>query len=276
MRNNINDGEYLFMSAEMSDLVKIRFFYGAGRVRMCDTGADLNEFQFIDIDMQAPQTWSVSQVKHWLAGNLGIDSQTQSVSVHAWWSHSRTNIFFVLRPLECDSDWVRWLKGCVKRNCFPCALVLPALNEVSGHEDEFNAPEGEGGYDPGQGSEEMNISMSNYGSEFGGGGYESGQNSQVQGGDTEGYESAEADGDEVDGHMQNEMKDEDTYGYSAGGDDSDESDGQENAEEVPNPAAWNQDHSAAMTVNDGHDSAWQYHENNIVKGAMYTCLLYTS
>ena len=37
MRNNINDGQYLFMSAEMSDLVKIRFFYGPGRVRMCDT-----------------------------------------------------------------------------------------------------------------------------------------------------------------------------------------------------------------------------------------------
>ena len=26
----------------------------------------------------------------------------------------------------------------------------------------------------------------------------------------------------------------------------------------------------AMTVNDGHDSAWQYHENNIAKGALYT------
>ena len=70
--------------------------------------------------------------------------------------------------------------------------------------------------------------------------------------------------------MQNEMEDEDTYGYSAQGDDSDESDGEENADEVPNPAAWNQDHSSAMIVNDGHDSAWQYHENNIAKGAMYT------
>ena len=32
----INDGKYLFMSAEMSDLVKIRFLYGPGRVQMCD------------------------------------------------------------------------------------------------------------------------------------------------------------------------------------------------------------------------------------------------
>ena len=52
MRNNINDGQYLFMSAEMSDLVKIRFFYGPGRVQMCDTGADLSEFQYIDVDLQ--------------------------------------------------------------------------------------------------------------------------------------------------------------------------------------------------------------------------------
>ena len=44
--NNINDGEYLFMSAEMSDLVKIRFFYGPGRVQICETGADLSEFAY--------------------------------------------------------------------------------------------------------------------------------------------------------------------------------------------------------------------------------------
>ena len=66
-------------------------------------------------------------------------------------------------------------------------------------EDEFNAHEGDGAYDPSHGSEEINISMLNYGSAFGGSGYESGQSSQVQGGDTE--DSAEADGDEVDGHM---------------------------------------------------------------------------
>ena len=70
-----------------------------------------------------------------------------------------------------------------------------------------------------------------------------GQSSQVQGGDTEVYDSGEVDGDEVDAHMQNEMEDEDTDGYSAQGDDSDESDGEENVDEVPNPAQWNQDYS---------------------------------
>ena len=87
MRNNINDGQYLFMSAEMSDLVKITFFYGPGRVQRCDTGADLSEFDSIDVDLTAPETWSISQVKDWVAGSLGLDSLTQTVSVHAWWSH---------------------------------------------------------------------------------------------------------------------------------------------------------------------------------------------
>ena len=77
------------------------------------------------------------------------------------------------------------------------------------------------------------------------------------------------DADEVEGHMQNQMEDEDRDGDSGQADDSEESDEEENAEEVPNPASWNQDFSSAMTVNDGHDSAWIYHQNNIALGAMY-------
>ena len=66
------------------------------------------------------------------------------------------------------------------------------------------------------------------------------------------------------------MEDEDTYGDSGHADDLDELDEEENAEEVPNPASWNQDISSIMTVNDGHDSAWQYHQNNIAIGAITT------
>mgnify|MGYP005818312431 CR=1 FL=1 len=77
------------------------------------------------------------------------------------------------------------------------------------------------------------------------------------------------DVDEVDGHMQDQMEEEDTDVDRGHADDSDESNEEENAEEVPNPASWNHDFSSAMTVNDGHDSAWQYHQNNIVMGAMY-------
>jgi hypothetical protein len=69
--------------------------------------------------------------------------------------------------------------------------------------------------------------------------------------------------------MQNQMEDEDTDGDSDHADDSDKSDEEENTEEVPNPASWNQDMSSVMTMDDGHDSAWQYHQNNIATDAMY-------
>ena len=68
------------------------------------------------------------------------------------------------------------------------------------------------------------------------------------------------------------MEEDDSAGESGDSDDwenSDESDEEDNDDEVPIPASWNQDFSSAMTVNDGHDSAWQYHQNHMVKGAIY-------
>lgn len=61
------------------------------------------------------------------------------------------------------------------------------------------------------------------------------------------------------------MEDEDIDGRSSYDDESHQSD----EEEVPIPASWNQHFSSAMTMNDGHDSAWQYHQNNIAKGARF-------
>ena len=66
--------------------------------------------------------------------------------------------------------------------------------------------------------------------------------------------------------MQNQMEEEDIDGDSDNADDSDESDEEE---ELPIPRSWNQDFTNAMTVNDGHDSAWQYHQNNMPTGARY-------
>jgi hypothetical protein len=237
----------------MSDVVKFIFFYGPGNVQTNEIGVDLSEFEHIEVPLTDPQTWSLSQLKEWVTASLGLNTETHTVGVHALWTRSSKNIFFYLRPIERDSQWVRWLQGCESRGCNPCALVLPIVKEVI-------APEGQGGYDPGQSSDGMMLSMSNAGDD----GYEQGQSSQVEGGNADGYYSGEAysgeaDADEVDGHMQNIMKEEDTDIDSGYVDNSDESDEEENAEEVPNLASWNHDFSSAMTVNDGHDSAWQYH-----------------
>ncbi|XBI22027.1 uncharacterized protein [Aegilops tauschii subsp. strangulata] len=111
----------------------------------------------------------------------------------------------------------------------------------------------------------MQHSMSNAGDD----GYKQGQSSQVHGGNIDDYYSGEVDGDEVHGHMQNQMEDENTDIDIGHADDSDESNGEGNPEDVPNPASWNHDFSSAMILNDGHDSACQYHQNNIATGAMY-------
>ena len=49
----------------------VRFFYGSDTVRTNDQGVDLSEFQFVDMDMNAPATWSISQAEDWLTGCLG-------------------------------------------------------------------------------------------------------------------------------------------------------------------------------------------------------------
>ena len=48
----------------MSTLV--RFFYGSGTVQTNDQIVDLSEFQLVDMDMNAPATWSISQANDWL------------------------------------------------------------------------------------------------------------------------------------------------------------------------------------------------------------------
>ena len=155
----------------MSNVVKFRFYYGPGTVQTNEMGADLNEFTHIEVSMSAPQTWSVSQLKEWIAASLGLDTETHTVGVHALWTRSSSKIYFYLRPIEGDSDWVRWLQGCERRGCNPVALVLPVVKEVTAHE-------GEGGY-------EGQSSQVEGGNAYG---YEQGQSSQVEGGNAYGYE----------------------------------------------------------------------------------------
>ena len=47
----------------MSNLVRCIFYYGSGTIRTNDKGVDVSDFQFVDMDLTAPQTWSVNQLK---------------------------------------------------------------------------------------------------------------------------------------------------------------------------------------------------------------------
>ena len=129
----------------MSNLVKCLFFYGPGEVVVNEHGADLGEFRWSELELSDPETWSISQLKDWLAACLGLNPQTDTVGVHALWTKTRSPVFFYLRPIERTSQMVRSLQGCASRGCTPHALLIPIAKEVI-------VPEGEGGHDPGQSS----------------------------------------------------------------------------------------------------------------------------
>lgn len=159
-----DESEYFFRAAVMSDLVKFVFYYGSDTVQTNEQGVDLSQFNYVELDLTAPQTWSVSQLKEWLTGCLRLNPETYTVGVHAWWTRSSSNIFWILRPIDRTSKWVRWLQGCETRGTNPVALLLPVSKEA-------NPPEGEGGYNHGDSSESSyEMYMSNSVPDVGGGG----------------------------------------------------------------------------------------------------------
>ena len=78
-------------------------------------------------------------------------------------------------------------------------------------------------------------------------------------------------GDDDDEEEDNMMEDEDMDGLAEDldFDGYNEYEVDENDEKVPIPGSWNQELASVMTVDDGHESGWEYHQNNIEIGAMY-------
>lgn len=193
-------------------------------------GAHLNEFQYTQVQVSSPKTWSVSQLTEWLVLCLGFNTETHTIGVHALWTRSTGNIFWYLKHIERDDQWVRLLQSCERRGCHHVALLLPVLKSVT-------EPEVERSYEYGESSVGMHDWQSIHASHAGDDFYEAGQSSQEEVGDADDYLSGEADADEIDGHMQNEMHEEDIAGDIS--DESAEPDGEEQAHEVPIPTSWN-------------------------------------
>jgi hypothetical protein len=51
----------------MSNIVKIVFCYGLGNELSNEMEIDLSEFKFVEMDLNVPKTWTVEQLKDWLA-----------------------------------------------------------------------------------------------------------------------------------------------------------------------------------------------------------------
>jgi hypothetical protein len=245
----------------MSESVKFVVYYGPGNVRSNESGVDLTEFAYVELQLTDPEKVNISQLKHWLTTNFSLDPNVCTVSIQSVWSKSRKKKFWELVLIDRTHIWVTWLESCKRRRTHPVALVLPIPMEDP-------LVQGGGGYEPGQvsqpidemdvaGSEHMDGTelegQSDYGSHVGGD-YDAGESSQNIGDS----DSGEADGDEEGSEMQNLMEEEDEDGLAEDLDseNSNEEDGEENDEEVPIPASWNQNLSTGMTVNDGHESSW--------------------
>ena len=82
----------------MSNLVKCLFYCGPSTVVMNELEADLSQFRWSEFELNALETWSISQLKDWLAACLGLNPETHTVGVHALWTKSRSPVFFYLRP----------------------------------------------------------------------------------------------------------------------------------------------------------------------------------
>jgi hypothetical protein len=139
----------------------------------------------------------------------------------------------------------------------PIALMIHKPKEVTSREG--------GGEDkPTQSrkpTDAPDVSMSH----AGGSSYESGQSRQAGQGDAS---DGDADADDEDEHLQRQMEEEDVDG-NADNINFDDSEEEENSKEDSIPNSWNMDYIAAMVVNNGHDSAWEYHQNNVLPGVLY-------
>jgi hypothetical protein len=256
----------------MSELVKFVAYYGPGTVRANEFGVDLSEFARLDMYLPpGAETVSISQVKQWFTENFSLDPETCSVSIDSVWSKSAVNIYWELKKINRTAKWVGWLQACKRRGCHPVALVLPTAKEIPLSEVRG------GGYQSGEcsrHSEEMDVSRSenmsyivggsDYMSHTGGDGYERGENTEPE----VDANSVQSDDDEEEDDI---MEDEDMDGLAEDldSDGSNEDEVDENDEEVPIPSSWNQELASVMTVDDGHESGWEYHQNNIEIGAMY-------
>ena len=251
----------------MSEQMNFVAYYGDGTVRENATGVDLSEFRSTPLQLPpGAELVSINQVKQWFTQNFGLDTDRYSVSIQSVWSKSPVNILWELKTIDKTKKWVGWLEACKRRRCHPVGLVLPTVNEGgSGYETGQCSQQSDDMDVSGSGNVSRTGGVSDYVSHTEGAGYEGGQSSQSVGQ----ADSDDSEPDEDDRYE--EMIGEEDLDGLAEDIDSDDSyeEGDESDEEVPIPGSWNQDLSTIMTVNDGHESAWEYHQNNIEIGAMY-------
>ncbi|KAE8781757.1 hypothetical protein D1007_44957 [Hordeum vulgare] len=218
-----------------------------------------------------PDKLDIRQLKHWLTTSFGMDPEVYSVSIHALWTKSCKNVKWELMSIDRSQHWLSLLSRSRDRRIHPYALVQPVAKEE-------NFVQVNVGYKPGQGSQVANeiyvsgsqppdvdasqaVKESYYVPHNVSSGHETGQSIQSILLDGSGV----ADGDEEGDEMQRVMEEENEDGFAKDLN----FENSDDEVEVPIPSAWDQDIAADITVNDGHETPWQYNLNQIQIGTMF-------
>jgi hypothetical protein len=73
--------------------MKFVVHYGSSTIRTNQMRVDLSEFQFMELELTAPKTWTVSQLKDWLKITFRLNPEAYIVGVCALWTKSKSHIF---------------------------------------------------------------------------------------------------------------------------------------------------------------------------------------
>ena len=255
------------------EVVDFVVHFGAGNVRVTETGVDLSEFNNMVMQLPDPERARIAAVQEFFTGNFGYNPNMFTVKIQSVWCKSRTNIFRELLPLDRTGQWIAWLASCKRRGTKPEILLIfyPKQN---------NLEQGGGDFQHGESSDATHSENVDIPAQ-----YEPSLSVESEGPPPLG----EADADEYEGTMQEEMLAEDEDGVAedldsgdedVGNEDEVDNDEEDNVGDVPLPESWNVDtlpipHSwdldkSNMTaVDDGYHPAWEYRRKNVRIGVQY-------
>jgi hypothetical protein len=135
--------KYLFRSGDMSEEVKFVVYYGSGNVQETESGADLSEFEHVEMQLADPDKAHIRWFQYYLLVNFRLDPEVWTVRIQFLWTKHPEHIFWELFPIDRNHQWLGWLASCKSRGTHPVALI-------SFVQKQQNLVQGGGGYGAGQ------------------------------------------------------------------------------------------------------------------------------
>jgi hypothetical protein len=254
--------------ATMSDPVLFKIYYGTGEIQSGPNGVVLCGFPVIEHPIQDPEKMVISEVVEWMTGFFGLDPALCGVDVRCVFSRSRQAPHLDLIELDRTKKWRSWLEALRRRGGDqPILLVRPAPKQVV-MEDVQALTVGESSAAVGAVLEEVAVNARGDGDEDAGAKEEAVYSLRRHIEPT-----GQADEGEDNESVLEAMEREDAAAFAEEAemheDDEEDASDEEGGPATDVPGAWNQELLGGMSVNDGHDSPWEYQNNEVRLGSVY-------